>query len=81
MAAPVAAPAGAVYVGGAAVAYGLMYAVNPAFRAAHDSLGAAMAPGASDAYSQIENLILGEDSTPGAGTVTQTQTETDTATG
>ncbi len=52
MAAPAAVPA-AVYVGGAALAYGLMYAVSPGFRAAQESLeslGCAMAQGAADAY-------------------------------
>ena len=81
MAAP-AIPAGAAYVGGAAVFYGFMYAVSPEFRAAHDSLGGAMAQGASDAYTQVEDLIFGEDeAVPVPSTGTTTQTATDTATG
>lgn len=83
MAAPVAA-GGALYVGGAALAYGLMYAVSPDFREAHENLGDAMAQGASDAYTQVEDLIFGDDETqtaPTTGTGTVTQANTDTATG
>lgn len=81
MAVPVAA-GGAVYVGGAAIAYGLMYAVSPEFRAAHNNLGEAMAQGASDAYSQIEDLIFGdEEAIPAPTTGSVSQSTTDTATG
>lgn len=90
MAGPAGAVAAPLYVGGAVVAYGLMYAVNPEFRAAHESLGSAMAQGASDSYGQIKDLIFGEEEAapaPATGTQTQTQTQTgagattDTATG
>ena len=81
MAAP-AIPAGAVYVGGAALAYGFMYAVSPEFRAAHENLGQAMVQGASDAYNQVEDLILGEDdAVPAPTTGADSQATTDTATG
>lgn len=77
-----AAPAGAVYVGGAAIYYGYLYATNSEFRAAHDSLGRAMAQGASDAYGRVEDLIFGEDeAVPAATTGTVSQADTETATG
>ena len=83
MAGPAAA-AVPVYVGGAAVFYGFMYAVSPEFRAAHESLGNAMAQGASDAYGQVEDLIFGDDevtTAPATGTDSQASADTDTATG
>lgn len=73
-----------IYVGGAALGYGLMYAISPEFRAAHESLGEAMAQGASDSYGQIKDLIFGDDEAmpaPITGTNTQTGARTDTATG
>ena len=81
MAAPAAVPA-AVYVGGAALANGLMYAVSPGFRATQESLGCAMAQGAADAYHQVENLILGDDDEVAAPTTgAESKATTDTATG
>lgn len=79
MAAPVAAAPAVVYVGGAALAYGFMYAVSPEFRAAHSSLGDAMAQGAGDAYGQVEDLIFGEDEavpTPATGAASQATEDT-----
>lgn len=81
MAAPAAAPA-ALYVGGAALAYGFMYAVSPEFRATQESLGSAMAQGASDAYHQVESLILGDDDEVAAPTTgAESKATTDTASG
>lgn len=81
MAGPAAAAA-PIYVGGSALGYGLIYAVSPEFRAAHKSLGDAMAQGASDSYRQIKDLIFGdEEAAPAPTTEAKTQTRADTATG
>lgn len=83
MAGPAAAAA-PIYIGGVALGYGLMYAVSPEFRAAHESLGAAMAQGASDSYGQVKDLIFGDEeeiSSSTIGTSAQTGAATDTATG
>lgn len=75
-----AVPAAAIYVGGAALAYGFMYATNPEFRRAHDSMGEAMAEGLSDATDNLSDLIFGEDeAVPAPATGTATDAATDTA--
>ncbi len=60
--------------------YGLMYAISPEFRAAHESLGSAMAQGASDSYGQIKDLIFGDEKAT-SGANLRTGASTDTATG
>ncbi|MBL3597636.1 hypothetical protein JMM63_19115 [Rhodovulum sulfidophilum] len=80
MVAPAVPAGGAIYVGGAALAYGLMYAISPEFRAANESLASAMAQGANDAYQNVEDLIFGEED-DAAGSTPTTRAGTDTATG
>lgn len=80
MAAPAAAAA-PVYIGGVAVIYGFMYATNPEFRRAHNSLGEAMGQGLSDGYDTVEDLIFGsDDAQTSAPPTTAADAATDTAT-